>query len=110
MDRTLELSAQGIKIYGGNYDFYQDQKEIEQAAAEQQYVSVRTELKKSIRQQRKLIEKQEKRSVRGEKQNIRSGMDKMALNYMKDASEKTLSSTKSIQASRIKEMDSNTMG
>ncbi|QHT70111.1 ABC-F family ATP-binding cassette domain-containing protein [Rhodocytophaga rosea] len=105
MDKTLELSTQGLKLYGGNYDFYQAQKEIEQAAAAQQYANARADLKKSICQQRQMLEKQEKRSARGEKQNIQKGMDKMALNYMRDASEKTMSFTKSVQASRMKELE-----
>ena len=30
MDRTLELSEKGLKEYGGNYDFYTEQKELEE--------------------------------------------------------------------------------
>ena len=35
-DKIVELTTKGIEIYGGNYDFYQEQKAIKQQAIEQE--------------------------------------------------------------------------
>jgi ATPase subunit of ABC transporter with duplicated ATPase domains len=51
------------------------------------------------------MEQQEKRNVRGEKSNVNKGIGKLALDYMKDANEKTLSRTKDIHASRVQQSE-----
>ena len=42
---TCELSAKGLKVYGGNYDFYRERKRIEEEALAQQVDSEQTALR-----------------------------------------------------------------
>ena len=37
---TCELSAKGLKVYGGDYDFYRERKRIEEEALDQQVLSL----------------------------------------------------------------------
>lgn len=103
MDKTMELSAKGVKMYGGNYDFYLEQKNIEADAALQQYQAATTEWKKSVRIQRSAVEKQEKRNSRGEKSNRAKGVDKMVLNILKGAGENTLARAKNVHAGKVQQ-------
>ncbi len=93
MDEIIELSPLGIQSYGGNYDFYKEQKSIEQVAKEQSLHAAQIELKRKQRQQQKTKEKQEKRATRGKKHGIKSNMEKDVMNYFQNRSEK--SATKS---------------
>ncbi|MDO1449447.1 ABC-F family ATP-binding cassette domain-containing protein [Rhodocytophaga aerolata] len=103
MDQTMELSSQGVKLYGGNYDFYKEQRALEEQAAMQQYQAAATEWKKSIRIQQKVIEAQEKRSSRSEKSNRAKGVDKMTLNTLKDLGEKTLARAKNVHGEKVQQ-------
>ncbi|WP_435522655.1 hypothetical protein [Chryseobacterium indoltheticum] len=49
MDTIFELSNQGISTYGGNYDFYAEQKEIENEALQNDIHSKERALKKAKR-------------------------------------------------------------
>ncbi len=103
VDNTLELSPNGIHLYGGNYEFYERQKQVEREAALHQYQTATREWQKSVRQQQQAIERQEKRNSRGEKSNRAKGVDKMALHILKGAGEKTLSHAKSVHAAKVQQ-------
>jgi ATPase subunit of ABC transporter with duplicated ATPase domains len=103
MDSTMELSPEGIHLYGGNYDFYEQQKQVEQDAALHQYQTATRERNKSVRQQQKAIERQEKRNSRGEKSNRAKGVDKMALHILKGAGENTLARIKSVHSAKVQQ-------
>lgn len=44
IDKIIEIQNKNIRIYGGNYDFYIAQKEIEQAAIHSQYIDTQKEI------------------------------------------------------------------
>lgn len=47
VDKTWEITASELKVYGGNYSFYQSQKEIEYQAALRNHEVARKELKRA---------------------------------------------------------------
>jgi ATPase subunit of ABC transporter with duplicated ATPase domains len=51
-----------MHLYGGDYDFYIRQKQIEQEAALHQYQTATREWHKSVHQQQQAIERQGKRN------------------------------------------------
>jgi ATPase subunit of ABC transporter with duplicated ATPase domains len=53
VDTIFELSNQGISTYGGNYDFYAEQKEIENEALQNDIHSKERALKKARRRNAK---------------------------------------------------------
>ena len=101
LDQILELSDIGLKIYGGNYDRYKEQKELEEQAAERQLSYAEQELKKTKRQAQKTKEKQQKRSSRGKKIRGKIGMSRSILGKMKETSETTTSRLQKLHLKRI---------
>ena len=91
MDAILEITTKGINLYGGNYNFYQDQKNIELKVLEKDYLSAKNELEKEKRQAQINREKAEKRQSQGKQLRHSNSQSKMILDYMKSNSEKSLS-------------------
>jgi ATPase subunit of ABC transporter with duplicated ATPase domains len=67
LDETYELSPDGLKLYGGNYNFYKEQKSIEEQALNQQINAEETALKLLRRKAKEVSERQEKRSRQAER-------------------------------------------
>lgn len=87
IDKTLELEQNEIKTYGGNYEFYKQQKEKQIESLEQQLSEKEKELRKSRKLKQQEIEKQNKRYVRGEKQSIKKGIPRIMMDTLKDKAE-----------------------
>ena len=64
---TCELSRAGIKRYGGNYDFYREQKETEEEALSNKIHSEERALRLARKKAQEVRERQEKRLSRGTK-------------------------------------------
>ena len=67
LEETYELSSKGIRQYGGNYDFYKTQKEIEEQALSRQISTAETALRLARKKAKETNERQEKRARQGEK-------------------------------------------
>lgn len=67
LEHTYELSPKGLKLYGGNYDFYKIQKDTEEQALSQQIDAGETALRLARKKAREIDERQEKRTRQGEK-------------------------------------------
>lgn len=89
MDRILELSDKGLKIYGGSYDMYAGQKQIENAAVQREADVAAQKLKKAKKQYQDVKERQQKRSSKGKKTRDKLGLNKGVLNQMKRNAEQT---------------------
>lgn len=95
-DRTLlnllscicELDRSSITTYGGNYEFYKEQKEQALNVMQEQLDEKEKELRLARKLAREVIERKNKSSVRGEKQAIKKGVPRIAMGNMKDKAEK----------------------
>jgi ATPase subunit of ABC transporter with duplicated ATPase domains len=67
LDTVWELSKHGVKLYGGNYDFYRAQKQIESNALSQDIQSKEKALRKVKEKERETLERQLKLNSRGKR-------------------------------------------
>lgn len=89
VDQIMELSSLGLKFYGGNYDFYKEQKELEDTAIEQHLYDAKKDLKKVKMEIQKSQEKLQQREKQGNKLRKEGSQAKLLLDAMKERSEKT---------------------
>jgi ATPase subunit of ABC transporter with duplicated ATPase domains len=94
MDEIIELASKRIKIYGGNYDFYKEQKEIEAQAAVETLNFANIEYKKALKEKKKAIERQEIKMSKAKPKAIAEGVTNAARDYLQNKSMKTFSRLK----------------
>lgn len=80
LDTTYELSEKGIKIYGGNYSFYKEQKEIEERALAQQINSEKASLRLARKKAQEVRERQDKRTSQGGRNKQKGGTPRILMN------------------------------
>lgn len=103
MDTIVELTPIGAKVYGGNFDFYIQQKEIEISAATNFIKHAKTELKKNLTQKFNAVTKQEKRNREAEKNSPKQNIAPISLNRRRGLGEQTLKKIKEVHNRRIEE-------
>ncbi|WP_300486757.1 ABC-F family ATP-binding cassette domain-containing protein [Flavobacterium sp.] len=101
LDITCELTPNGITTYGGNYDFYTTQKEIEKNALHQDIQSKEKALKKAKEKERETLERQQKLDAKGKGKQEKSGVARIMINTMRNKAENSTSKLKSIHAEKI---------
>ena len=77
LDRTCELSKKGLKTYGGNYNFYREQKRIEDSALEQRIDSEQAALRLARKKAQEIAERQQKRFNQGERNKDQSASPRL---------------------------------
>ena len=96
-DRTLlnllpeicELEKHQISYYGGNYEFYKEQKTLMQEALQQRIEEKEKALRTARKVARETAERRDKQNVRGEKRNLKKGVPRIVLNGLQSKSEKS---------------------
>ena len=91
MEEIVELTSLGAKSYGGNYDDYAEQKEIEKAAHEQQLNDAKKLMQKTKNTIQGSREKHEQKQSYGIALRRSGSIDKLTANSKKGRSERTQS-------------------
>lgn len=111
-DRTLlnllpeicELEKHCITYYGGNYEFYKEQKEAMQQALQQQINEKEKAIRIATKIAREAAERRDKQNVRGEKRNIQKGVPRIMLNSLQSKSEKSTNKLKSVHQEKTEKL------
>ena len=96
-----ELGQHGIRIYGGNYDFYEEQKQIEHHALNQSIQNKEKALRKAEGRERETLERQQKLDTRGKRKQEKSGVARIMMNTLRNNAENSTSKLKSVHAEKI---------
>ncbi len=89
MDRIVELTAAGARVYGGGYDLYREQRAAEADAAARELASAEAALRAARREAQQMRERQARRDSRGKAVAAKGGAPKILLGMMKERSEGT---------------------
>ena len=101
LDTVCELNKRGITVYGGNYNFYSEQKQIENNALNQDIQSKAKALQKAKEKERETLERQQKLDSRGKGKQEKSGVARIAINTLRNNAENSTSKMKGVHAEKI---------
>lgn len=99
-----ELSKRGITIYGGNYDFYVNQKIADRQSLDENLRSKEKALRKAKEIQRETIERQQKLDGRGKKKQEQSGVPVIMLNTLRNNAERSTSKLKGVHEEKTSQL------
>jgi ATPase subunit of ABC transporter with duplicated ATPase domains len=101
LDTVCELSQHGIRVYGGNYEFYATQKQIEQNALHQDLQDKEKALRKAKEKERETSERQQKLDARGKRKQEKAGVARIMMNTLRNSAENSTSKLKNAHAEKI---------
>jgi ATPase subunit of ABC transporter with duplicated ATPase domains len=101
LDTIYELSKRGITVYGGNYDFYAEQKLMESNALNQDVKNKEKALRKAKETAKESIERQQKLDARGKKKQEKAGVPTIMMNTLRNSAENSTSRMKGIHAEKM---------
>jgi ATPase subunit of ABC transporter with duplicated ATPase domains len=104
MDRIVELSSLGLKSYGGNWDDYRQQKEVERQAAERAFQSAESAADAARRQAQITQERQERRAATGRRARAKGDAPKILLDARAERAEGTATHNRQIAGRRESEL------
>lgn len=101
LDTMYELSSKGITVYGGNYDFYEEQKAIENNALNNELKNKEKALRKAKETERANAERQQKLDARGKKKQEKAGLPTISMNTFRNNAEKSTARMKDVHAEKV---------
>lgn len=101
LDATYELSHRGIKIYGSNYNFYTEQKRIENNALSNDILTKEKALRIAREKERVTLERQQKLDNRGKGKQEKAGVAKIMMNTLRNNAENSTSKLKNIHNEKV---------
>ena len=98
---TLELTKDKVEVYGGNFEFYKEEKAKRINVLQSQLFEKEKELRKAKKIARETIERQAKQDIRGEKVSQRKGIPRIMMGLLKDQAEKSTAALRGIHEERL---------
>lgn len=98
---TCELSRNGIAVYGGSYDLYAEQKQVEHQALKQDIQDKEKALRKAREKERETIERRQKSDSRGKGKQEKAGTARIMMNQLRNDAENSTSRMKGVHEEKI---------
>ena len=96
VESIIEISETGIQIYGGNWDFYYEQRLKERSRLKQQIQQAKKGKQKAIVELKKSNEKIIKKTAHGQRRVKKKGLSKLEIKGKKEQAEKTTGRIKTV--------------
>lgn len=103
---TCELDRSKVTLYGGNYEFYKEQKEQVLVALQNQLNEKEKELRLAKKTAREALERKNKSSVRGEKAAVKKGIPRIMMGAMKQHAEQSTVKLKDVHDEKMSSISS----
>jgi ATPase subunit of ABC transporter with duplicated ATPase domains len=103
MDRIVELSSLGVRVYGGDYDAYRARRDADDAAAEREMDSARAALRLAEREAREQRERQARREAQGRRDGATANLPKILLNGRKGQAQATGARVRAVTEREVEE-------
>ncbi|HEY0741941.1 MAG TPA: ABC-F family ATP-binding cassette domain-containing protein [Chryseosolibacter sp.] len=104
VDVTCMLGRDGITRYGGNYEFYSEQKSIYDSAIVHALKSKEKELRKARETERDALERKQKLDARGKRKQQNAGLPTIMMNTFRNNAEKSAARLKETHVSKINDI------
>src|SRR6185312_11707575 len=91
----------GITTYGGNYNFYKEQKEIEMLALLTDLKNNESTLRKAKATERETMERQQKLDAKARKKQDKAGMPTIVMNTLRNNAERSTAHAKAVHENKI---------
>lgn len=101
-----ELGAEGLRAYGGNYDFYAAQKAAENNAAEHKLAHHEKALKEAREKQQQALERKQHADAQARRNARNGGIPKILLNGRKNLAENSTARLKQVHSDKVSELRS----
>ncbi|MFT3981257.1 MAG: ABC-F family ATP-binding cassette domain-containing protein [Ferruginibacter sp.] len=98
---VAELKPDGIQLYGGSYDFYQEQKQEAAAALGDRIEHSEKALRKAREKERETAERQQRLDSRGKGKQEKAGVAKIMMNTLRNKAENSTSKLKAVHTEKI---------
>ncbi|TKC12744.1 ABC-F family ATP-binding cassette domain-containing protein [Pedobacter polaris] len=98
---VYELSKKGIVAYGGNYDFYVEQKYLGIEALNQDVKNKEKMLRKAKETERETLERQQKLDAKGKKKQEKAGLPTISMNTLRNKAEKSTAQMKAVHTGKL---------
>jgi ATPase subunit of ABC transporter with duplicated ATPase domains len=98
---VVELSKKGIKTYGGDYDFFVKQRQLEDEALQQGISDKEKEVRRARESARESMERQQRLEARGRGKQEKAGLPTILLKTFQNNAEKTGARLKGIHTQKI---------
>lgn len=102
LNPVYELNKAGITVYGGNYSFYREQKDIAENAVSRQFEEKVKTLKKAKRTERESVERKQRQDSRGRKKHEKEGVARIAMKKLKNQAESSSAKLKEKHSEKLK--------
>jgi ATPase subunit of ABC transporter with duplicated ATPase domains len=98
---VCELTKNTIKTYGGNYDFYAEQKQIENNALSQNIQQKEKALRKAKEKEKETLERQQKQDARGKRKQEKAGQSRIMMNTLRNQAENSTAKIRDTHTEKI---------
>ncbi len=105
LPKMCELTADGIKVYGGNYSFYSEQKEMEKNALDHDVLNKEKALRKAKEKERETAERRQKLDARGKGKQEKAGVAKIMMNTLRNSAENSTAKLKNAHTEKIEALN-----
>lgn len=101
VDLTLALRPDGLAAYGGNYDFYQAQQQVQLAALQHQVEAQEKALHQARQKARDVAEQRQKQDARGARQGEKKGLPRIVAGNLQRQAQQSSARLQDVHADRI---------